>query len=516
MMKSKRPISTLYLIVLFVLACTAICACSGEQKPQTRPKLSIEVVHSAELRPALSALRERFNAANHTLIDGREIVLELRSEGALAAATGFASGEIKSIAWIAPGDALVEYANSKTHNLGAALTGCTTLFSTPVVYVLGPGSGLANSPATPQIDQLLDISFSHGTPRDSSSIMAVLQQLIVTAPKRAARDSIEVLREREQQAYRYDSSESALLEDLAAATTPDKRIVVTTEQVAANFNRGRKSALPLYYPQQGSTSLDYRLCTSSGDWVTAAHKAAIDELRSFFQLADAQTPFAELGFRTSVTTSSQESAAAVPKIEHVLAPMQAQDAVKILDNWREIRRPSAIAFVFDTSGSTDNGLLDELRSALRLSLARSASRDLRALVTFGSDAVVAAKLTSDPAKIIPVIDTLRSAGGAALYDAIKLASSEIDDASSGGLRRSIFVVTDSEDKNSSGSVEALKGLLQSQISSSQAQLLILAIPSQGENVDKLNAFVKDVGGTIKVVQLAQTRAAFDELVASIE
>ena len=516
MIRISRRCFTPWRCAWLVIASCGLSSCSGEKKIEERPKLSIELVHPAELRPALSVLRERFNAAKHTLIDGREIVLDLRSESALAAATGLASGEIKSTAWIAPGEAFVEYTNSKTHNLGAALTECTTLFSTPVVYASGAASTLSEADPKSSHDQLADVQFSHGTPRDSSSVLAVMQQLVSSSVKHSASDPLEILRQREQQAYRYDSSESALLEELSTSAKTDNRAVITTEQVALNFNRGRSAVVKLYYPQQGSAMLDYRLCVSNGAWVTAAHRAAVDDLRTFFQLADSQAPFADLGFRTSITTSSLESVAALPKIEHTLAALQVESVSKILDGWREIRRPSTVVFVLDTSGSTDNGLLSELRAAMRLSLARCASRDLRALITFGTEASVAAKLESDPAKIMPVIDTLRSAGGAALYDAIKLAATELEDTRSSGSRRAIFVVTDSDDKNSSSSVEALKASLQPLIASGQAQLIVVAIPSEGEKVDQLSTFVKDVGGSIKIVPLAQARAAFDELVASIE
>lgn len=505
-----------------IITCCAVIfwlgACADEQqKSDNQPKLSIEIVHPAELRPALSILRERFNTAKRSLSDGRQITVELRSEGALAAATGFASGEIKSTAWIAPGQAFVEYANTKTHNLGAQLTDCTTLFSTPIVYVQRePIVAEAVDHSESALDQLQDIKFSHGSPKDSSSVLGAIQQLLATAPKSKLVDPIEVLRQREQQAYRYDPSESALLEELASAQRPQRHVVITSEQVALNFNKGRTAALQILYPKAGSAMLDYRLCLSSGDWVTAAHRAAIDELRNFFQSADAQAPFADLGFRTAVTTATSGETRALPVIEHTLAQIDVAASSKIIDGWREIRRPSSVVFVLDTSGSTDSGLLSEMRSALRLSLARAASRDLRALVVFSSEATSLGKFGVEPEALIHALDTLRSAGGAALYDAIKLAISEFDDPRSNGSRRSILVVTDSIDKNSSASSEALKISLEQLASKDEVQLVVLAVPSQGENVDQLASFVKSLGGTFRVAELSQAGAVFDELVASIE
>lgn len=503
---------------LAVIVALAFCilACSSDTQPATQvPKLTIELVHSSELRPALSEIRDRFNAAGKKLNDGRQIQLELIPQAAFTAASGFASGEIKSTAWLAPGEAFVDYANAKTRNLGAKLVDCTTIFSTPVVYVTQKSSTIS----MPQEQKFQDIislfPFAHGLPRDASSIFAVLQQIITTATKSFGKDPLEILRLREQNAYRYDSSESALLEDLISSQNKEQRVVVTTEQIVKSFIQGKDLPLEIIYPAQGSSLLEYKLCASSGDWVTAAHRAAIDEFRSFLQSADTQAPFSNLGFRTTVS-SSQSTPKSDPQISASLPAMVPEVAIKILDDWREIRRPASIVFIVDTSGSTDSGLLEATRANLRLALAHSASRDLQGLITFGSDAKVQSKIESDAAKIMPLLDTLQSAGGAALYDAIKLAASEFEDVRTQGSRRAIFVITDSNDKNSSNTSEALRSLLLPLIENSGLKLVVLAVPSEGENVDQLAGFTKSISGTFKLASLSEFNSAFEELAASIQ
>jgi Ca-activated chloride channel homolog len=80
--------------------------------------------------------------------------------------------------------------------------------------------------------------------------------------------------------------------------------------------------------------------------------------------------------------------------------------------------PLSVLVVLDTSGSMQGGKLQSLLDAVRGLLASLRPDDAAALITFSEDVRLVVPLTSDRGRFTAALDSLRSAGATAMYDAV--------------------------------------------------------------------------------------------------
>ena len=115
---------------------------------------------------------------------------------------------------------------------------------------------------------------------------------------------------------------------------------------------------------------------------------------------------------------------------------------------RNTSLPLSVSLLIDTSGSTGRDLHYELQSVekfLRALLGEGNSSDAASLYSFNYEVTLLSSFTRRQARLLDALKPLRSEGGTSLYDAIYLASKEVDKREG---RHVLVVVTDGGDTTS--------------------------------------------------------------------
>lgn len=178
----------------------------------------------------------------------------------------------------------------------------------------------------------------------------------------------------------------------------------------------------------------------------------------------------------SVDDSAFPTISIVLSVDRAGRPLSAQEPVNfdVTDNGRpatiaRVARvqdetiATAVVLTVDTSGSMDGENLEQARTALAALLGRVSPADTVALLTFASDATVAAPFGTGRDVTAAAIGAMAAEGHTALYKAV--AQSGALAAGAGANRKLVILLTDGED---SGEVSGL----------SQAESLALAEQSQ--------------------------------------
>lgn len=283
-----------------------------------------------------------------------------------------------------------------------------------------------------------------------------------------------------------------------------------------------KEKLVAVYPTEGSMWSDNPAVVLNSPWVTAEQKTAGAAFLEFLNTKPAQEILPEYGFRPldeSVDVSKSLNAAIGidPAQPTVSLPKPSADVVSAaLDQWTEIRKPSAVLEVIDISGSMDDGIGDG-RSKLEGAIdgAVSTLNNFRATDEIGVWAFTTG--ISDPElgeNISPVYDFGALGGnkeqignsiedlvystrqGTPLYDAISTGYDFMLEQAEPGRINAIIVLSDGQDTDSKTSLESLLIQLNQKSEGANASPVRIFTIAYGDGADKdiLNKISTATGG----------------------
>lgn len=118
------------------------------------------------------------------------------------------------------------------------------------------------------------------------------------------------------------------------------------------------------YPSEGSMWSDNPAVALNADWVTPEQKTAADSFVEFLHTEEAQQTLPEYGFRplddgVDVSEHLNSEVGIDPEQPKTTLPQPAPDVVSAaIDQWAQIRKPSAILQLIDISGSMDESIGD--------------------------------------------------------------------------------------------------------------------------------------------------------------
>lgn len=298
---------------------------------------------------------------------------------------------------------------------------------------------------------------------------------------------------------------------------PDSHTVQPGEQLTPP-----KEKLVAIYPTEGSMWSDNPAVTINAPWVTGEQKTAADAFLKFLQTKPAQEILPKYGFRPLLDTvdASKTLNGTVginTKLPAVTLPKpDAATVSAAIDQWAQIRKPSAVLELIDISGSMDESIGDgrtRLEGAIdgaKNTLGNFRSTDLIGAWAFttgvkselGENLVPLrdfGPLAGDKERLQSGIEDLRNAkkGGTPLRDAISTAYDYMVQRAEPGRINAIVVLSDGEDTDSATSLNSLLAKINSSAKegSTSAPVRIFAI-AYGEGADKkmLEQIAKASGG----------------------
>ena len=233
--------------------------------------------------------------------------------------------------------------------------------------------------------------------------------------------------------------------------------------VVESYARPSPARMPVVsiYPREGTFWCDHPYSILDAEWVGATERKAAEALLAFLRARLAQERALALGFRPA---DPAIPVAAPVDAEHGADPKQPQtlldvpDAAtlaKLLDVWKENKRPTDVVLVFDKSGSMQGQPLEEAKRGARSFIERLQPNDEVTLLFFDSQVYPPfgpVKLGEKKAELLSRIDGTFAEGGTALYAAIASAYAEVEarTAKSPGRTHALVVMTDGKDESKSG------------------------------------------------------------------
>ncbi|MCB9029653.1 MAG: VWA domain-containing protein [Deltaproteobacteria bacterium] len=498
------------LILSFILCLSLLSSCSKKSQNNAKSNsINVKLVVDNKLTGYLKRMIQLFNAKGISLPEGTQISFSLISEEPFVAANKIALGQLKVHGWLAASTSLVSYTNSKLQNLGPKQVGCNQLFASPIVVATREKhlerftivddqiswKDIGFSANSTQDTSKRQLNFNHASPTSSITGLSSLIQLsylaagspnVLTGAILQKPEVLKQLELNESRAAGYGDDDFVLLSQVLAAKNEKVHFTFTTEQQVALFNQrflkdGKAAPIKALYPKEGTYWMDYNFCISDADWLTPAHKRALELFSTFLTEEESQSAIAAYGYRPSASAVplspplSQEYGVNVSKGTNALLPVSAEVVDILMSRWPDILRPTSIVYVLDTSGSMEGPALRVGRTLFRNSMASTSWRDLKSLVTFSSDFHVVSDFVSDTGEIIPTLDTLHARGGSAVYDAINKSIQFALRQTDPRYRKTIIFLTDGGDKNSDISLKRLLDTVRETFSRNNINLIIVCI-----------------------------------------
>ncbi len=528
---------TIILAGLVIVGLFSLTSCK-DSKPIRLKKntLQLTIVHPPHLSSYMRQVSSLFSESpSATLAEGTKIELNLIPENPISASNRIGSGRVKVHGWLASSTSLINYTNVNLKNLGPRQVNCTQLFATPLVIAtskrnvtkIGGADGDISWKTLFPLDESKEKRqsyplYNHSSPLVSETGLATIVQLAYLAtgfPSTLGDSDIKLpavlhkLESFEKLVTNYSFSERSLLSQIALARNDKVHYAISSEQEVAQFNTSRVKQglepLQALYPKEGATWIDYNMCSSEADWLSPAHRRAMEQLSGFLITLQPQQIAVSFGYRPSsgrVPLSpplTSDYGVDISKGSTALLPASGEVVKTLLEKWPELLKPSAIAFVIDTSGSMEGPSLRLGKTHFRNTLATTTWRDKKALLTFASTVDIKSDFTTEAGEIIPILDKLQAQGGSAVYDAILKAATMLQKEEFSGYRRTIILYTDGGDKNSDTPLKRLIEMSKDLFNRNSISLIIVAV-GHDSNFDDLSSIADSANGIF-------IRAGYDDL-----
>jgi len=533
-----------------------LISCKGEKAPppvqpsQHKSDLTLRIVHNPYIADYLDAVKNQFILQKPSLSDGRSIGIEYLAHKGIDAAEKIASGKIKVDGWIAPSYSLVNFANSKLRNLGPPQVDCRQLFASPVVLAVHKKSlelmGVESSQVLWKVlfadrskleeDKDIDrpiVTLSHGTPASPTGLSALIQLTYLANSEEAKALSLNSIKSEygmtrlkyfENFGSQYDVSEGPLLEKVSTGGGSIVRMVLTTEQQMSrhNLTHGSNSNLVAVYPEEGSYWQDYSLCYSDADWVPADRKAALKMFTNFLASPDSQYAVKRLGFRPAVADTPEVAPLTLEygvntSLPHKsLLPVPGDVVSYLLDAWPKLKRPSATVLVLDTSGSMEGDPLIVALQQLRLLVGKMSPQDLMAIVTFSTSSSIQSNFTGDRKELLRIIDSLKTSGGSAMYDALRSSLQLITQADLKTYRKNLVLLTNGDDTSSDTPLPLLISMIRNTTPRQDIHFSFVGIGGADSDFNSLKDVVDAADGNFRQRTIHDLYDVFAEIARTIE
>lgn len=282
--------------------------------------------------------------------------------------------------------------------------------------------------------------------------------------------------------------------------------VYESSVVAANGRREPgQEALVAVYPR-ATYSSTMRAILPTAPWVSAQERQAAALLIERLQQPALQRIAADQGLRPAnpAVPMSRITAAygADPRAvyDSLRAPSPAV-VEAIITSWRnQVKKPSRVALVVDSSGSMKGDKLPSAQRSLQAYLAQTGPRDVLGLIDFDSSVREPVELrggSADAAKAMTFVSGLTAEGGTRLYDAVEAGRNWLRRTRRPGEILAVVVLTDGNDSGSRLSLQALEAELRRSGFASDDRIGVFTIGygSSGEyNADALRRIAESNGG----------------------
>lgn len=260
---------------------------------------------------------------------------------------------------------------------------------------------------------------------------------------------------------------------------PDSHTVQPGEKLTPPHEK-----LVAVYPKEGSMYSDNPAAVLDADWVNSNEKAAAQAFVKFLHTKDAQQTLPDFGFRPldkSVDASKKLNAKVGidPKQPRVTLPQPSPQVVsKSIDQWAQIRKPSAILQLVDISGSMSESIgggksrLDGAIEGATTTLGEVRPTDEIGVWAFTTG--LSSKVDGKQAEGIGVVRPFKKLGsdkeglkndikdlantrraGTPLYDAVATSYDYMKKHAEAGRINAIVVLSDGEDTDSQLQMESL-------------------------------------------------------------
>ena len=285
-------------------------------------------------------------------------------------------------------------------------------------------------------------------------------------------------------------------------------------------------AVVALYPKEGTYWSDHPYAILDLPTVTPAVRDAAERFRTFLLSEERQrAALTRFGFRPA-----DPQVALGPPIDaaHGVDPAQPQNVLpnppvsvtrKILDGFQSVKRPVAITFVIDTSGSMNGTALQQAKAGARVFLESLPAGDtVRVLFFSGKPRWLSERpvpVADGRASLIASIDGSFADGGTALYDAI-LAACQPSAAEPPGAARAVIVLTDGQDTDSTMKLDPVLAQLRQQMGgegaagSSPPRLFTIAYGDKADS-DVLKQLAEAGGGAFFSGTPKDIQAVYAEL-----
>lgn len=299
---------------------------------------------------------------------------------------------------------------------------------------------------------------------------------------------------------------------------PDSHVVQPGETLTPPSEK-----LVAVYPSEGSMWSDNPAVVLNTSWVDEAEKAGAAAFMEFLQTTEAQNSLGEYGFRSvdeSVDASDTLNASVGVDLSKpaVTLPKPSVDVVTTAkDQWAQIRKPSAVLELIDTSGSMDEQMgngqtkLDGAITSAQGTISNFRSTDEVGVWAFttgiesdlGENVIPVREfgpLNDEQEGVAQSLDDLRYSerNGTPLYDSIALSYEYMNERAESGRINAIVVLSDGADEGSDMSLNTLLTQLQADSGTeggSDTQVRIFTIAyGEGANKEELQKISDATGG----------------------
>ena len=503
--------SRYYLALLLLLI---VSACRKQEAPTVQYKpLPVQLVFNAEVEPLVVSLANEFAQTPVLLPNRMRVQLELVKENPAVAAQRIAKGDIKGHLWLAPSTALVNYANANIVNLGARQTECTPLFTSPLVAVAknSQSASLGATNQTIRFASLLDargpdeapISVSHGIPGTSEAGLGAVAQLRayrLAKAKGGEADDLELLAAVEKRVANYSEDEQYLIDRLSTSPLQSLSVVLTSEQQYVKYVKAHAQAAisPLYFDEP-TYSQDYQLCVSAADWVTPAHKAAIDIIKKATLSAGIQQQALSLGFRpVSLGAEGLSSYRVRSNVQLKQLPSSEGSIVStMIDQWESLSRPLAITLLVQTSLSFPAEVFSVVQNSLHHFLSNKKSATRVSILGYSGSTRVYTFFSTNNAELASQMTLLQPQSGEVLYDGLRKAFESALDEQSVDYRRKLVIITTGKDNGSQADFDGLLSYATNRLSKTDLDVIALVTAVDGQNSSEFEQIIRQVGGSVR-------------------
>ncbi|MFN9694905.1 MAG: extracellular solute-binding protein [Synechococcaceae cyanobacterium] len=399
-----------------------------------------------------------------------------------------------------------------------------------------PYQALARSSNHRQLDAAAPsqpIRFVHTAPTRSNSglqtVVAMVSDIARKPPEQLrledVRASATAFAALERHITRYGSSTQELA-DAMRRNGPFWASVASVYEssvVGANGQRqdGGEPLVAVYPPSTYTSTM--RAILPRAPWVSPRERQAARLLIDRLQQPDIQKLVAQQGLRPanpSVPASRVNAANGVdPKATYNSLRAPRPEVVEaIIRTWRDqVKKPSRVALVVDSSGSMVGGKLPAVQSSLQAYLNQIGPRDVVGLIDFDSDVqapVVVRGGGADRDRAASFVAGLRAEGATRLYDAVLAGRNWLRQTRQPGETLAVVVLTDGEDSGSPLSLQALMAELQRSgfRSDERIGVFTMGYGQQGDyNAEVLRQIAQSNGGEFLEGTVDSVRRRMDDL-----